>query len=952
MYFATNSARVLAVPINAEIETDYIIGIGINSRRSHFVVLTSSEISVWKVRPPVLLASLRRTQISLDEHGLNLAASWSPDGSKIVVQTTTSHIILLNLYQTPDFQPFSKFRSLMIRGHTFLPGPGEGITIDGLYLQLHGVINTDGDLIWLSPRASFLLFSTRNPAAVQRMPWPQDEGTVDQNWLGHETWSLESQNFPWIDSTEDTTLYRIHFIKSNAPEGWVSSDGKAYLTQNIQQSSLSGPKEEESSDESPTRGGTEDTWTGVCIYSPTKTEKPEPYSSRAVEIALNPRFSIAAVGTESGDIVYLSFPAGIEAQVPPKWIEIPEISLRKACGRVNTFEWTSDGYALAVGWEYGWAVISVGGRFLSWAIAENYSHPQLKDYFMRGVSHLFWGPGNFDLFLLSNSDEPNQRQVFILPFAKSSFTAQQTPENTRYAFLMMEDRVLVYRGADQPDMSVINPESDVWQHIKTPIDYISNNWPLRYSTISNDGRLIAVAGRRGLIHYSMSSGRWKQFEDPSHEQAFFVRGGLIWFHHVLIAAVEMANKTYQVHLYSRDHELSPKTILFTEALVSPIVTLSLVDNSLLVYTASNELYHYLVIPTSDSVVLHSCGSISFEGVVAAPNLVRGMSWMIPLSQKNFGDAADDMTCATITLLIGGQLVLLTPRKNSTRDVKYDLKILADRIEFCWIHLRGVGALENSLWGFDGEAVRVWLDALTIGTTSTQPEAPNVIVENVRLPLEFYPLSVLMDKGIIIGAEQEIVSRASLPVAVFRLSTLSQLFIHHVLLYHLQKKQVQEAVQFAANYQALVFFSHSLEVLLHTVLEDEDETEESQSVLPEVVEFLDHFDVSMEVVVSCARKTEMTRWDRLFKVVGDPKALFEASMRDTRLPTAASYLLVLHNIQQLEETIEDAVKLLSKAIEKKSWDIAKDLMRFLRSIDEDGAVLKDVLRRAGFPEIDN
>lgn len=33
----------------------------------------------------------------------------------------------------------------------------------------------------------------------------------------------------------------------------------------------------------------------------------------------------------------------------------------------------------------------------------------------------------------------------------------------------MEDRALVYRGADQPDLSVINPESDVWQHIKVII---------------------------------------------------------------------------------------------------------------------------------------------------------------------------------------------------------------------------------------------------------------------------------------------------------------------------------------------------------------------------------------------------------------------------------------------------------------------------------------------------
>jgi len=31
-------------------------------------------------------------------------------------------------------------------------------------------------------------------------------------------------------------------------------------------------------------------------------------------------------------------------------------------------------------------------------------------------------------------------------------------------------------------------------------------------------------------------------------------------------------------------------------------------------------------------------------------------------ELDFGDAADDMTAATILLLVGGQLVLLTPRK--------------------------------------------------------------------------------------------------------------------------------------------------------------------------------------------------------------------------------------------------------------------------------------------------
>ena len=56
--------------------------------------------------------------------------------------------------------------------------------------------------------------------------------------------------------------------------------------------------------------------------------------------------------------------------------------------------------------------------------------------------------------------------------------------------------------------------------------------------------------------------------------------------------------------------------------------------------------------------------------------------------------------------------------------------------------------------------------------------------------------------------------------------------------------------------------------------------------------------------------------------------------------------MLHNLQHLDETSDDATRLLSRAIEVKAWDIAKDLMRFLRSIDEDGSVLSEVLKQVG------
>lgn len=123
-----------------------------------------------------------------------------------------------------------------------------------------------------------------------------------------------------------------------------------------------------------------------------------------------------------------------------------------------------------------------------------------------------------------------------------------------------------------------------------------------------------------------------------------------------------------------------------------------------------------------------------------------------------------------------------------------------------------------------------------------------------------------------------------------------MFLHHILRFHLAAGQVQEAVSFASHYQHLVFFAHALEILLHTVVESEatggeDSTTNTEgSHLPSVIEFLDHFDVALDVVVGCARKTEMTHWRRLFDIVGDPKALFEVCIFAPRRVALSLYKL--------------------------------------------------------------
>ena len=163
--------------------------------------------------------------------------------------------------------------------------------------------------------------------------------------------------------------------------------------------------------------------------------------------------------------------------------------------------------------------------------------------------------------------------------------------------------------------------------------------------------------------------------------------------------------------------------------------------------------------------------------------------------------------------------------------------------------------------------------------------------------------MLMDKGIIICVEVEAATRTNLSFTMFRHVTSvctssmphyyfpcplltrpqSHLFLHHILLFHLANAQAKEAVTFASHYQHLVYFAHALEILLHTVVEEDAEAVEAaeksedskeRGLLPATIEFLDHFDDALDVVVGCARKIEMTRWPRLFDIVGNPKILFE------------------------------------------------------------------------------
>ncbi|CAI2176090.1 16264_t:CDS:10 [Funneliformis geosporum] len=514
----------------------------------------------------------------------------------------------------------------------------------------------------------------------------------------------------------------------------------------------------------------------------------------------------------------------------------------------------------------------------------------------------------------------------------------------------MDDRLLLYRGGDQEDLSAINPDTIVWQHIPIPIMYISDNWPIKYASISSDGRYIAIAGRRGLAHYNVSSGRWKLFGNQQQEQEFTVRGGLLWFMQILVAACEnVRTRTFEIRMYSRETNLDNIHMVQSIVIPSTILYLSIMDNALLVYCGDNMMYHYLVATDEGGLVLlELCQQISFVGVIHAPARVRSISWFQPKLHRPF--TPETIQSASIIFLIDGKLVLLHPKKSDEGEVQYDLHILADKIEFYWMSTRGIGSLKNSLWACDGQGVKIWMNIWS-NEESARDWQNDVLLsatkECLRISLEFYPLSVLLDKGIIVGVQQQTSIRQSLEFPVFKLMTNTHLFLQHILRYMLTKELEEESVAFATSYQKLVYFGHAVEMLLHLVLEDEAEhaigTAQGmiQFVPVTTLKFLNNFPHSLDAIVGCARKTEVALWSYLFSIVGSPKDLFERCLSTGLLKTATSYLLVLHTLEPADSS-KDTIRLLSKAMETEDYELCKELVRFLNSIDGSGKTLKEAI----------
>lgn len=944
------------------------------ARNDHlFATITSSRLDLWSTRPLVVLASLSRSVKSLETYGKNQSVVFKPDASTLVIRTAEGYLITYSvesdqnarvLQQQYGYSQAKRQNVMRSFGVDETAGVGE------VLLRFRRALKIDAGINSVIALDSELVVATLKPAAVQCIRWEfHKDGS--KNAVAQLLTKMD-----WINQKSSISTM-IHDRAMNLSV-WLSEDGHAYAVQRVKPQLTRSTSSDDSLPSS--RGSTTPStrlFDGYCFHKPES-------SSEAKIASINARFSLIAIATSAGDILCYAA-KDYAGNIPLSHTFRPSTS-PSSRGAITCLSWSPDGYCLFAGYEHGWSTWSVFGKEGASSFHMNASHADSNnEKWLIAIHRASWIGAGAEILLTSPDDD----RVWKLEMSRSAAMGCFSCANLVRALLQTPSEVTVYRGHELPDLTSISNEASLWHHAQYPPVYLHNQWPIKSCVVSQDGRYIAIAGRRGLAHYSLQSGRWKTFSDLSVENSFAVRGGMCWFNHLLAVATENAGG-YDLRLYSRELELG-RFPLHVEAFSMPIVFVGPSgEDSLLVYTYENVLYHYVLNITERGAQLVQVGQIAFHGIVRAPSRVRSVSWVIPDSQLRNGDPSRDVEFASVLFLVDDKLVLLQASRNEKDELKYDMRVVAQHVEYyilmrdqIYFNFSGPEesapptpspgsaftmrsqthySLRDSLWIFSGEELRLWPDVRDLfhhaaGDLNISPL--------LSMAVDFYPLSILLTKGVVLGIESELLQRRDVNFAQFRSGIRTQLFLPYILRHQLcEAKDTPAAFGLANQYQNLSYFPHALEILLHHVLDDEvdrkrkAQDDDSPGPLPAVLSFLQLVlppTTYLSTIVQCIRKTELSSWRTLFAHLPPPLALFEQALELEDLKTAGGYLIVLQGLEEDDESDSfDArkfegyvIRLMTLARQKSDFELCSELARFMMGIDPRGDALRRVIVAVGF-----
>ncbi|XP_077293997.1 guanine nucleotide exchange factor subunit Rich [Arctopsyche grandis] len=990
MYFPVGWPKVVSVVASSGLPLHLVS----NRDKILFATLTADSLLLWFCKPCVPIVYHKRSDDSILRLGTNVNVEWKPDSSMLCITTSEGHLILYNVEpvsgQTSAYQQSDPPSANLRRDSAELFVKE---IIPPLQLVLNQeVLVWDGAITKLSCISGSEIMVCTTRGHLLRYRW---DGSLNRDYcldLRRIPFCVNQQVSKAIPIVEENThVSDIEYSPLVGGFGITLNDGRAaFLTattlkfdpnqvqgiwaQGIEDSTCTTVNHKYRSiafgrknshvdvftvDE--TTGGLE------CSHSMILSSKDFPGSPGAVKCmrwTADGR-ALAVAWSGGGVSVWSTFGGLLMCSLGWDYGLNQDLSKYNPLN-VYSMEWCTEGYQL---WmireckEISMSLIQLD--FVKSALTVNPCMNHQSHLYLQADDRLYVNIGDS-----ITKATHNMRNGEVSDEVKSE-TAKDDPSTLSYSPNMDNDNVVVGEFANEDADSFTNSNSNIadgkhWIVLPLPATYSATNWPIRYSAIDASGQNLCVAGRTGIAHYNMVSRKWKLFGNETQEKDFVVTGGMLWWRdYIVVGCFSILDGNDELRLYPRDTKLDNKFAKIFP-IQSQVLLLDMLEDQIIIFGADAQISIYSMRQNDavGDVEIDCIQFVDLAGLCVHPACVVSVSLSDLRHETTRQSHHTILTNQTVKpafsmiVNVSGRLILVQREQSEQEDVNENpiynclpASVLASCVESVWAARCASPEqphLTSALWLWCGAlGMRVWLPLFPVPPPSSirhgslHPSSHTFMSKRIMLPfhLKIYPLAILFEDAIILGAENDTLLYSSDSNSVFSLpfcvlNRTSQVYLHQILRQLLRRNLGYHAWEIARSCSNLPYFPHSLELLLHEVLEEEATSKDPipDAQLPSVIEFIQVFPVYLQTVVQCARKTEIALWAYLFNAAGKPKELFQMCLNMKMLDTAASYLIILQNLESSSVSRQLATVLLDTALLKGRWDLARDLVRFLRAID--------------------
>uniref|UniRef100_A0A9J7XAS9 Protein RIC1 homolog n=1 Tax=Cyprinus carpio carpio TaxID=630221 RepID=A0A9J7XAS9_CYPCA len=933
MYFLSGWPRRLLCPLRSS-ERPFLIEP--SAQRFYLAVLSETQISIWFSRPSVLIVSYIESGKAAAQFGFYQQVEWKADDSMIAV--ANGYVLLFDIIAGSDekylYEPVYPKGSARVK---VTPGYKEEQCAPALTLEMKKPIDLEAPISCLQTLQEDLLVATAD-GYLHTLHWDSVSNGRRAVNLCTIPFSLDLQSSrggPCLDlggvHIRDmeycTTLDGFAVVFDDGRLGFITPTANRLATDQLQ-----GVWAADVSD-------------GTCV-------------------AVNNKYRLMAFGCSSGSVlVYMidsstgSMQLSHKLELTPK--HYPDIWNKT--GPVKMIRWSPDCSVVMVTWDCGGLSLwSVFGAHLFCTLGEDFAYRSdgtKKDPLK--ISSMSWGVEGYHLWVIGSTDATpvpdgaegdeklQQAGILQFQFIKSALTVNPCTSNQEQVLLHGEDRLYLTCG-DPTQAHNIPDKSPSRDSGGSPLRRPSASTPL------SQGLSTLLGHKHWQVVQSLSN-----IKCVFQEQNMTVTGGLAWWNDfVVVACYNFIDRQEELRLYVRSSNLDNAFASVTK-LHADTLLLNVFRNVVILFRADCSICLYSIERRHDSpsASVELLQEVSMSRYIPHPALVVSVTLTSVRTETGITLKAPQQACSaeSILLNLAGQLIMLQRDRSGPQVREKDTPanqtkllpfcppvVLAQCVENVWTTCRSNRKkrhLMEALWLSCGEAgMKVWLPLFP----RDHRKPHSFLSRRIMLPfhINIYPLTVLFEDALILGASNETVlfdgPGSSSLEALFPFCTVertSQIYLHHILRQLLVRNLGEQALMLAQSCATLPYFPHVLELMVHVVLEEEATSREPipDPLLPTVAKFVTEFPLFLQTIVHCARKTEYALWNYLFAAVGNPKDLFEECLMAQDLDTAASYLIILQNMEVPAVSRQHATLLFNTALEQGKWDLCRHMIRFLKAI---------------------